>query len=1061
MIFLYLGTASFVFAQTGSIEGKVTNAETGEPVIGASVFVIEPARGGATDVQGKYVIADVHAGTYTLRVSFVGYKTIQQQVTILPGETVTQNIQLESGSVNLQELVVTALGIKRSKEVIGYSAQQISGEEISSAPVASVASALAGKFSGLKIVSSGGQPGAATQIVIRGANSITGNNQPLFVIDGVPIISSANGAPGAGALSSGSGSTRALDLDPSVIESVTVLKGGAATALYGSRASNGVIVITTKGGEEGPMRVNLSSKLRFDQAIMKGVQDEYLSGQYGYFANGLPTDKGGYASPDYISNVGTNPQTTSSWGPHKGDVPQQVLNALGVDRIDTYNHMDEFYQTGVFSQNSLSFSGGGDTGTYFISGSRLDQSGTVPTTSLTRSNLNLKVRKELLPSNLVSNTRINYVNSQREWQSSSYYSSARLTRMWPINLQMKPYEYSDGTNRTWGSATDSPFWQVNETGFTSDVNRLILSQSLIYEITPWLSITERFGLDTYDSKRENNHNRRKRYQDDGSMYNQKIVQSQINNDILLKVQKRNITEDFTITAQLGNHINMRNYSTTSVSGSGQNIPSFFDESNFNDVDGNSYRSSRHLYSFYGQATLGYGEYLFLTLTARNDWSSTLPKANRSYFYPSASLAFNFSELFDLSANSALSFGKLRASISRTGSDAPLYSLSTSYFSAGFGIGIQHFGASLDFPYNGISSFLQSGTLGNPSLEPEMTESYEVGIDLKLFDSRADISATYYSSSTSGQIYSTPVSAATGYTNMLRNAGKISNSGVNLTLGGTIIQNDNFQWNLSVNWSKNKGKVVSLAPGVNYIYLAGYSFPSIRASVGDGYGTIWGYKYKRNDAGQLIINDDPTNGDYGMPIIDNSQQPIGNIQPDWRGNIRTSFRYKGVFLDGLIDVRHGGDVLNFSLNYTIRSGMAEITENRGTQMTDPDKPGYIKPYVWEGAKASNGEPNDIKMLRNQDFWSKYAPVHENLVKDGSYIKLRQVTLGYNLPASILQNTPLRSASFSVTGRNLWIHTDFNTGDPEGNPYGTGNGGNGFYWFITPPSQSVMFSINLGF
>lgn len=1058
LAFLLLMSVNITHAQNAIITGTVIDSTTSEPLPSVNVGFQDLGVGAATNVDGEFEIDNVPPGTHTLTASFIGFDAKEIPIEVSAGETLEININLVPATYVGDEVVVTALGIERSEKSVGFGVQEVSGEQISESPDIGVVNSLAGKTAGLQITGSSGQPGSASRIVIRGANSITGNNQPLFVVDGVPISNADNGSPGgSSALYAGGGSNRALDIDPSIIENITVLKGGSATALYGSRASKGVVQITTKNGQQGDIQVDFNSKIRFDDAIIEGTQDEYLSGEQGYFANGLSASRGGYMEPGY---PGSNPETANSWGPHQDNVSQQVLNDLGVNSIKTYNHLEEFYQVGTSAENSLTFSGGDENGTFFLSASRLDQIGTVPTTSLNRTNLNAKVRRDLFKDKLESETRVNYVKTNNEWQRNGYTSSARITRIWPINLQMKPYQYEDGTNRTLGDGTDSPYWQTNETGFDSSIDRLMLTQGLTYNITPWLELTERFGLDSYTDSRSEQRNRRQRLANDGSMYEQKIVDSEINNDVILDLQEVQIVEGFSVSALLGNNINIRNYSDVDVSATGQNIPGFYDESNFNDIDGGKNESHRRLVSVYSEVVFDYEDYLFLTLTGRNDWSSTLPEDNQSYFYPSASLGFVFSELFNITENTPMSFGKLRASVSQTGSDAPVYSLSTEYNSAGFSQFITSVDYGLDFPYNGVSGFMQSGTLGNPNLKPEMTTTYEVGTNLRFFSGRATFDIAYYSETTKDQIYSTPVSSGTGFTNMLRNAGEIRNEGVELTVTGAPIETQNFQWNLTANWSKNKNKVVSLAPGVQRIFLAGFSWPSVQAQEDLGYGIIRGYAYQRNDEGQLIINDNANSPAYGHPIQAQEQKTIGNIQPDWLGNLRSTLQYKGFSISGLLDVRKGGDIMNFGLNYTITNGMAEMTENRGTQMQNSDQPGYIEPYTFEGVKESNGETNDIQLVRNQDFWERYGAVHENQVEDGSFIKLREVSLGYHLSSNILSQTPLRTASLKVTGRNLWIDTDFSYGDPEGNLYGSQNGGQGYYMFITPPSRSVMFNLQIG-
>lgn len=1051
-----LGSISVGYAQNAQIVGTVVDSTTAEPLPGVNVGIQSLGLGSATGTNGAFEINDVPAGTHTIVASFVGFDSQEKTIEVEPGETLEVNFRLLPRTFMGDEVVVTALGIQRSEKSLGFSIQKVEGEEVTGAPEVNLVNSLAGKVAGVQINSSSGQPGSASNIIIRGANSITGNNQPLFVVDGVPISNAENSIPGQSALGSGSGSNRALDLDPNMIESISVLKGGSATALYGSRASNGVILITTKSGKAGQMRVNYSSKVRFDRTIIDGTQDEYLSGQQGYFANGLPADRGGYMEPGF---PGSNPQVYDSWGPHKNNVSQQVLSDLGVDKIKTYNHLKDFYEIGTMAEHSLSFSGGDENGTYYLSGSRLDQSGALPSTKLARTNLNAKVTRDLF-SNLQSETRVNYINTVNNWQRNAWNSSARTTRVWPINLRMKPYEYEDGTNVTHGSGEDSPYWHNNETGYESKIDRIMVTQRFTYDINSWLTLTERFGFDKYTDSRNEHRNRRKRYENDGSMFNEKLVRSEINSDLILNMKERSITENFAISGLIGNNFNIQDYSQVVLFGYDQNIPGFFHQSNFNSIDGDEYRSKQRMFSFYSELVMSYNDYLFLTLTGRNDWSSTLPKDNQSYFYPSASLGFVFSDLLGWESDSPLYYGKIRASVSETGSDAPVYSLSTSYNSAEFSQWFEANETELEFPYNGVSGYLQSNTLGNPNLKPEMTRSYEFGLNLRFFGGRATFDGAYYSQSTRDQIYSTPVSSSTGFTNMLRNAGEIRNTGVEIALTGSPVETEDFKWDLRLNWSKNKNEVVSLAPGVKRLYLAGYSWPSVQAQEDEGYGIIRGYGYKENENGQYIIQDDPNKAGYGFPIPTEQQKTIGNIQPDWQGNLRSTFRYKGFSLSGLLDVQQGGDILNFDLNYSIGYGMAEITETRGTQMTDPDAEGYVEPYVWSGVKASNGEPNDIKLVRDQDFWERYANTHENQVEDGSYIKLREISLGYRLPTSFLAKTPVRTASFTVTGRNLWIETDFSYGDPSGNIYGTDNGGRGFYQWITPTTRSVMFNLQVG-
>lgn len=1023
---------------TGTITGTVTDSTMGTALPGVNVVVEGLNVGSATGSDGQYTISGVPTGSHTLVASFVGYARAEATVEVTEGETATVNFALAPTAVGLEEVVVTSLGIEREQRSLGYSIQEVDAAEIASAQESNIVNALQAQASGLEITSASGQPGASSRIVLRGVSSMTGNNEPLFVVDGVPISNSEDDLPGF-ALSTGASSNRALDLDPNVVENVSILKGASATALYGQRAANGVILIETKSGRGGTLRVNYSNSVRWDDAIVDGKQDEYLLGLDRKFTNGLPSDRGGYLEPGFpASEPG---QITRSWGPHKDNVSQQVLSDLGVNEISTFDPMERFYQTGRVVENSLNASGGSEIGNYFLSVSHTDQVGTTPNTDLERFNFTAKLTTDLT-SSLHSNTSFKYTNTQNGWKRDGWFSPVHWARRWPINHPMKPVFREDGSQLTLGEHIDTPFWHTQETGYESDVGRYIVNQKLTYDLTDRLHVSERIGLDQYTDSRLEQRNQRPRYSTDGSMFEETIVREQIDSDFMVSLDKTPFIGGLGVSALVGNNVNIRENSRVRVSGSGQNIPDFFHVSNFNNTNTDQFEQRRRLVSLYSELTFDYNDYLFLTLTGRNDWSSTLPKDNQSFFYPSASLGFVFTDLLGMQDNPFLHFGKLRLSAAQVGSDAPPYSISTSFSQAGATVWEAANANSLDFPFRGVNGYLRGSSLGNPDLKPEITTAYEAGLNLRLFNGRAEIDAAYYNRTTEEQIFNVPASSATGYSTVLRNAGSIRNEGIEVMLRGTALEIGDFSWDLRANWSRNRNEVVELAPGVESIYLAGYAWPQVRVEPGEGYGIIWGNGYKRNDEGQLLIGDD------GMPLEAEGFINIGNIQADWLGNLRSSFEYKGVRLTGLLDVRQGGDILNFDRNYTIRAGVAEITEDRYDQ------------YVWPGVDADTGEPNTTEVTRDMEFWEDVGAVHENQVEDGSYVKLRRLTLAYRLPRRLIQSTPFRNLEVYGTGRNLWIKTDFSYGDPEGNTYGTDNGGRGYYFWVTPSSRSYTVGLRLG-
>jgi outer membrane receptor protein involved in Fe transport len=583
-----------------------------------------------------------------------------------------------------------------------------------------------------------------------------------------------------------------------------------------------------------------------------------------------------------------------------------------------------------------------------------------------------------------------------------------------------------------------PYWITENNRYTSDVERIMASTELEYHILPWLSIAERISIDTYTDTRKEEINVGTRGRPNGSMYDYTVKRNEFNSDFTVNMNRK-LTPDIGITALIGNNINNRYVKSELLRGTNLNIPNFFHISNASVVTGDDNKEEVRLVSLFSQVVLDYKEYLYLTVTGRNDWSSTLPKDANSYFYPSVSLGFVFTDALGFFRDSFLSYGRLRGAISQIGSDAPAYSLRTSFLQANPGDGVR---GVINYPFNGVNAYQLGNTLGNPTLKPEISTEYEIGADLRMFEGRARIDVAYYDRSTKDQIFSVPVSPATGYTTMLKNAGEIRNSGIELALGGVPVQTRNFSWDIQANFSKNTTEVVALTEGVENIYLGGFTDPQIRIMPEkNGYGVIWSNRHLRNEQGQILIDDD------GYPLEAPDLGPIGNVMPDWIANVRTTLRYKGLSVSGLVDIREGGDVMNMDLYYTTFYGTSKETENRGSE------------YVWDGVNATTGEKNTVAIVRDQFYYQYvYGNVFENFVEDGSFIKLREITVAYTLPSSIMSGLPIQSATISATGRNLWIDTDFSYGDPEGSLYGAGNA-QGFYHMVVPSTKSYSISLNL--
>src|SRR5690625_2945586 len=1036
-LFMLTGLAS-ALAQ-GTLTGTVTDASTDEPLPGVNILIMETGQGAATDVDGIYRISNVEPGTYTLRATYIGYEEIGEEVTITEGDQ-TYDISLNIESYMLSDVVVTALGIRRSERSIGYSAAQIDGERLATTREPNLVNALAGRSAGVQVQSSSGQPGSGSRIIIRGVSSMIGNNQPLFVVDGVPISNASDENVGESSmLFSGGTANRGVDLDARNIADVSVLKGASATALYGSRAANGAVIITTKSGQnhQAPT-VTFYSSTGWADAYTDGYQLDYLGGSEGYSYNMLPEERGGYVEPGAPSE---NPQTTQSCGPHRNEVSQQVLDDLGVSEMPVCNPRKDFYQTGMTYDNALSLAGGTGSSTYYFSAGHTNQSGIVPESGLERTNLKARFNSQLGDWFQVESS-VNYINSQYIWfaegnGAQAYNFSLAFT---PINFDITQTTFEDGTQRMNTPSFNNPLWITDNNPYTSDVDRFIANTSLTYDLLDWLTLSERIGIDTYTDNRKGRTNVGTRGTPTGRMYDQVIGRTEINSDLTLGAV-RSLTEVISLDLLVGNNISVRDYSSEETFGTNLSVPDFFHISNATSITANQDIEQRRLLSLYGQATIDYLDIIYLTLTARNDWSSTLPTDNNSYFYPSASLGFVFTDAFDLFRGSPLSFGKLRASIAQIGTDAPVYSLTTNFTQSDPEDGVR---GVINFPFAGTNAYRFRTILGNPELKPEISTEYELGLDLRFFEGRGRFDISYYDRSTVDQIFEVPTSYATGFASRVTNAGEIRNYGVEVTLGLTPIQTTEFRWDVDMNYANNTTDVVEFAPGVENIFLGGFTSPQIRIEDSkNGYGVIWGTRYDRNDEGQLLIDDD------GLPVMAPTLGPIGYVQPDWTANLFTSFNFRGWTLSALLDTRQGGEILNMDMFYSSFYGTHEVTADRG------------RPYVFEGVNATTGEPNDVEIIRDQDFYQgHFSNIDENFVEDGSFVKLRELSLSYALPQSLIDTLPIRGASLTATGRNLWISSDFSYRDPEGNLLGTGNA-QGFYHAVTPATRNYTLSLNISF
>jgi TonB-linked SusC/RagA family outer membrane protein len=1028
--------AGTAIAQERTITGTVTGKEDGLPIPGVSVKIVGTQNGTSTDGNGKFALKAA-AGAASIEVSSIGY--VKQVVAI--GSSNVINVSLATDAQQLGEVVVTALGVSKEKRTLGYSTQSVKPQDILNSREANVVNALAGKVAGVQINSSGGQAGSSSRITIRGTTSLIGDNQPLFIIDGIPMDNSTNrgiSETDESALFNGSGGNRGIDIDPNTIETMTVLKGAAASALYGSRGAMGVIMITTKRGKNDANRkiprVSFSSSLAMDKAILDGYQHTFLQGTLGKYKNGLPAGAGGY------SENGGATQTTVNWGPNKNEVSQDVINAIGMPTI--LDPRKEFYRTAKVWNNSVSISGGNDISTYILTYSNLDQQGIVDKNTFKRNSITGNFTSRL-GKNFNTSTSLNYTNSKnlRMPEGNTKRSYLYSLNFAPISFDAKKaYNDSGKQNVSWTTNTgfNNPYWLVDNVEMPSTVDRFVVSNESTLDILPWLKLVNRVGLDTYTDLQSEHVNVGTLSVPRGRMYDALIKNTQINNDLILSANYK-INDDMNISGLIGNNINQRQFARRTVRGL-DIIPGYYDINGASTTEALQEDEKRRLIGVYASATFEYKNYLFLNATARNDWSSTLPVDDNSFFYPSVSAGFVFTEVLGLNSNPYFSYGKLRLSLAQSGNDADPYSVYQTYLRANPSDGTR---GNIAFPFAGVNGFQKNARLFNQGLKPEIVTEKEIGLDLKFFKNRLGIDGAYYHKVSKNQILPQEISGASGFIDRVINAGKIVNKGLELTVNATPLQTKDFSWDISINYARNRYKLESIAEGVDNIFLAGFDNPQIRADKDYGYGVIWGTRFARNDAGKILIDDD------GLPMTAEDLGPIGNVTPKWTAGIRNSFTYKSLTLSGLLDFRHGGDILNLDLNYTTFYGTAKVTEQRNTTK------------VWEGVRASDGQPNTTGILQDQDYFQQwYSSVSENLVEKGGFVKLREVTLSYALPQKVLAKTPFEAINFSVTGRNLWIKSDFSYGDPEGSLLGNGNA-QGLYHAVTPGTRGVTFGLNVKF
>lgn len=1072
LLTVMVGLITQVLAQSRQVSGKVTD-EKGNPVPGASISIKEMKIGTTTKEDGTFSIS-VPDNAKTLVVSGVGFGERKMQI----GNGII-SVVLEKDDKKLDEVVVTANSIKRDKRSLGYSAPVIKADELTRGENSSAISALQGKIAGANITGTAAAPGSSSRIVLRGGSSITGNNQALIIIDGVPIDNSSIIGGGIGSTTSVGGSAltsidfgnRGNDINSEDIESVTVLKGPAAAALYGSRASNGALVITTKTGKKNQNKKNeisFNSSFGFSNILkLPDFQNEY--GQ-------------GYNDPATLAGIPTSdPKENWSWGPKFDGVVRpwgQKINGKRLERAYSAvsDNVKNFFRTGTTYTNNLSFSGAAEKSTYYLSLSALNSDGIMPGNSDkynkygVRFNGSTELTNKFTSSISLSYTKINSSVIQGGQGGGSVYNSVLQTpRSIPLtdlkDMSNPYYKFgglydADGNELFgyYGAYTINPYYVLENYKNQNNVDRITGSISLSYKANDWLNFTERLGTDVYSDRRVQKTPKFSLIPVDTTLEYSGVTQngsgyygisqfnlSEIVNDMMVTA-KKDLTKDIRGSLMVGNNVRSRVFTTLENStNGGLVIPGWHDLDNSKGpILTNDTYAKRRLVGVYSELNLSYKDYLFLGGTARNDWSSTLPKGHNSFFYSSVNGAFVFSEL--MKSNSKLNwlnYGKVRASIAQVGNDADPYLLSTTYsktsISSGYG--------TTTYPLNGVPGYSKGDRIGNSALKPEITTAYEVGAELGFWDNRVYVDFSYYSNQSKNQILAVPIPPASGFTSRVMNAGLVTNKGVEISLRVAPIRTSNLTWELYGTYTKNKNLIKEL--DVDQVVLGGFNGMSIVAAKGQPYGAFYGPDLARDSMGHVIVS-----ATTGLPLVSSTSSYLGSYNPKFMASLGTNVTYKGFAFNILFDTKQGGKFFSRTKDITDFVGVAAET-------VDYNRAGDVfKNSVVQDASGKYIENTSVKFLP-QNYYSSIIPDGQHVI-DASYIKLREVSLSYKLPQTLLNKTPFGNASIGVYGNNLWIKTakENRYADPEINSTGSGND-QGFDFTAQPSVKNYGVNLKITF
>ena len=987
---------------TDVVTGRVFAASTNRPLSGVQVSVPGTTVGTLTGNEGNFSLA-VPPEADSLVFTYIGYRT-----TSVPIQPEVQ-VALEEEALGLEGIVVTALGVEREKRSLGYSVQDVQGAQLTDVPETNLVDALHGEVAGLQVTNAG-PTGGTSRIVIRGASSITGDNQPLFIVDGIPVGNQSPLNDGLGGIDYGNA---VQDIALNDVQAVSVLKGPNAAALYGSRAANGAIVVTTKeggGGESQGLGITATTSLMFDQPLrLPEYQNRYGQGVNGEFGF---VDGAGAGLWDFVDE---------SWGPRMDGQPIDQFTGPGMPFLPQPDNVREFFRTGTQWNTNVAIARASENAQVRLSLTNSIVEGMAPRNGIDWISAALKGGATVTERLRVDGT-VTYINLNGENRVGTGYDEDNPMQsfVWfgrQVDMDALRNYRCDGTEPTpclpgaqynWNyNYHNNPFWEQLVNTNADERDRVIGGVEANYQLTDWLTLTGRAGRDWYREHRKRN-TAFFSLDDagDGGFEEDTRFVSETNADLLVSAT-RALTSDVTLSATAGGNLRTNEFEFADVDVTALAAGDVFTIDNAAVTPNpGDFLQRKKVRGVYGSASLNYAGYLNLDVTGRNDWSSTLPEGNRSYFYPSVSAAFVFTDVLGLESD-ILSSGKVRASWTQVGNDTEPYQLASVM--------------AAQQAWGSVPLYGTPDTLANPDLKPERTTSWEVGADLGFFNERAGFVLTYYDSKTEDQIMPVQVSPTTGFSSQLLNAGTMRNRGVELLLRATPIEiEDGLTWDMTVNWARNDSEVESLHEGRESLVLGTYWSLNIEAREGEPYGVLFGNGYLRDEQGRLMLSEE------GIPLVDPNRRILGHYSPDWNAGIQNRFSYGPFSLSVLVDGQRGGHVFAVTNWFGEYAGVLESTL-RGRE-EDWCTPGIVESGVLPDGSINGDGVDDVAVCPMDYFHANFGN-QEAGIDDASYIKLREMRLGFELPTGLMDRIGFSSGSVALIGRNLAMWSEIDNIDPE--------------------------------